>query len=221
MKDLARNLLNPDQHKQVAAAVAAAEKQTSGEIVCLIESTSYHYPMANVLGGATLALPLALLLTPLAGAWLWIGTSNMWLFLGIFTLLFCAGFMAVKHIPGLKHFFISQREMDEEVEEAAVTTFFLRGLYRTRESNGILLYISVFERKVWLLADKGINDKVPRDHWDDLVTELTRGLRRRQAADALCRAVTAIGEDLKLHFPYRADDTNELENVIVEGREGA
>jgi putative membrane protein len=216
MKDLAQKLLNEKEKAQVEAAAQAAEKRTSGEIVCMIVSSSYHYPMSNVIGATALALPLALILTPLAGAWLWLGTQNMWLFLGIFTILFIGGYFAVKHSSALKRVFVSRKEMDIEVEEAAVTHFFQHGLYRTREKNGILLFISVFEHKVWILADQGINEKVPEGHWDAIVSRLTEGIRRRQTAAAICRAINTIGEELKQHFPARSDDTDELQNLIIE-----
>jgi len=216
MKDLTQKLLSEEGRKQVAAAVGAAEKKTSGEIVCMIVPSSYHYPMSNIIGATAIAMPLALLLTPLIGAWLWIGTQNMWLFLGIFTVLFFLGYVFIRLTPSIKRWFVSQREIDEEVEEAAVTNFFLRGLYRTRDRNGILLFISVFEHKVWVLADQGINEKVPEGHWDAIVARLTEGLRRQQAAGAICRAVNTIGEELKHFFPIKQDDTNELQNLIIE-----
>lgn len=219
MKDSKNQLLSQEEIKKVETAVAEAESKTSGEIVCMVVPKSYHYPMSDVIGATSLALPLALILTPLTGAWMWIGPQNMWLFLGIFTLLFILSFLAVKYIAIIKRLFISHREMEEEVEEAALTSFFLRGLYQTRERNGILLFISAFEHKVWILADKGINDKVPQGHWDDIVTELINGIRSKHAASAICNAVAAIGEDLKHHFPIQADDTNELSNVII-GEQG-
>lgn len=216
MKNLADKLLNEQEKAQVEAAVQTAEKRTSGEIVCMIVSSSYHFPMSNVIGATALALPLALILTPLAGAWLWIGTQNMWLFLGIFTILFISGYFAVKHSAALKRVFVSRKEMDIEVEEAAVTNFFQHGLYRTRDNNGILLFISVFEHKVWILADQGINEKVPEGHWDAIVARLTEGIRRRQAAAAICRAINTIGDELRHHFPIKDDDNDELKNLIIE-----
>ena len=216
MRDLAKRLLNDEEKKQVEAAVAMAEKKTSGEVVCMIVSSSYHYPVSNIIGAAAISLPLSLLLAPLAGAWLWLGTQNMWLFLGIFTVLFIVGYFSVKYILTLKRIFVSKREMTEEVEEAAITHFFLHGLHRTRDQNGILLFISIFERKVWILADSDINEKVPEGHWDAVVARLTEGIRRKQSATAICRAIHSIGDELKHHFPLKADDTNELENLILE-----
>jgi putative membrane protein len=215
MKNLAEKFLTAEEYEQVNAAVEKAEKSTAGEIVCMVHSASYHYPMSDVIGAAALALPAALALTPPVGGWLWIGTQNMWVFLSILVPAFILGHWVVKHIPWLKRIFISKREIAEEVEEAAVTSFFKHSLYRTKDGTGILIFISVFERKVWVLADSGINAKVSDDHWRSVVAGITEGIRNNQAAAAICIAVDTIGRTLAEHFPVAPDDTNELENVIV------
>lgn len=216
MKDLTRRILSEADRDAIAAAVAAAEKKTAGEIVPLVVSASYHYPMADVIGGVTLALPAALLLTPLLGGWFWIGTWNLWVFLGIFSLLFPSALLIVRHALPLKRLFISQREIDAEVEEAAFTRFFQKGVHRTREETGILIFISLFEHRVWVLADRGINRKVAQDQWDHIVARIVGGIRQKRAGDAICAAVAEVGDLLAAHFPIRADDRDELANLIVE-----
>ncbi|MBI5063994.1 MAG: hypothetical protein HZB87_11175 [Desulfatitalea sp.] len=215
MKYLAQRFLSPRERDQIDAAVQAAEKRTAGEIVCMIAASSYRYPMANVLGATVMALPLALLLTPLIGGWLWIGHQNMWLFIGLFGVLFTLFYLLVDHAPGLKRRFISEREMEEEVREAAVTAFFNQGLYRTQGATGILIFISVLEHKVWILADHGINAKVPTGHWDSLVAAITTGIREKRAANAICEAVACIGGVLATHFPIQSGDRDELQSVII------
>jgi putative membrane protein len=215
MKNLAETFLSQTDQEQIRSVVAAAEKKTAGEIVCMIVSSSYRYAMANVLGATAFALPLALLATHFLGGWLWIGTQNMWLFLGLFSIFFALLFWIVETAPMLKRWFISRREIDEEVEEAAVTAFFKQGLYRTRDANGVLLFISVFEHRVWLLADKGIHEKVSPEEWHALVRRITRGIRSGQGADAICSAIEAISKLLQTYFPIKPDDTDELENLII------
>ena len=216
MKDLAQHFLSNDERKQVENAVKAAEKRTAGEIVVTIISSSYQYPLASVIGAATVALPLALMLTPPTGSWLWIGPYNMWLFLGFLTVFFILFHEIIKRGGWLKRLFISQREIDDEVEEAAVTQFFDQGLYRTRDESGVLVLISVFERRVWILADRGINAKVAEGQWHDIVAMITEGIRQQRPANAICAAIEKIGDLLEAHFPIKADDTDELKNLIIE-----
>ena len=216
MKNLVKQFLSDDQRAHVNAAVEKAEKLTAGEIVVMFISASYHYPMANVIGATTFAIPLALIFTPVIGGWLWIGNQNMWLFLGLLTVFFILFHEIIKRLLWLKRYFISRKEIDAEVKEAAITHFFNHGLYRTRDETGVLVLISVFERRVWILADRGINAKVPEGQWDDIVKMITDGIRQKRSADAICEAVEKIGALLKRHFPVKPDDTDELDNLIIE-----
>ncbi len=217
MSNLAEKFLNGQDREKVEKAVKEAEKHTSGEIVPMVVSKSYHYPMSDVIGGFVFAFPVSLILTYLLGGWFWVGHYNLWLFLGIVTVLFILFHQAVKHTAGLKRLFISDREIAEEVEEAAVTSFFREGLYHTRYETGILIFISVFEHRVWVLADRGINAKVKQGQWDEIVNMIVEGIKTGNQADAMCKAVAEVGRILKEHFPIKADDTNELKNLIVEG----
>ena len=215
MKGLAQKFLSDKDRQKINATVQAAEKKTSGEIVCLVQSTSYHYPMADVIGGVTLALPGSLLLTPYVGGLFWLGNQNMWIFLGVFTILFVVFHWVVQRNPAIKYRFISRHEMNEEVREAAVNAFFNHRLYQTKDANAVLLFISVFEHRVWILADQGINAKINQHVWDDIVAQVTKGIKANQATAAISRSIQDIGNILQAHFPVKPDDINELEDLIV------
>lgn len=216
MKDLSQSFLSTEDRERIIATVRTAEQETSGEIVPMIVSSSYDYPMANSIGAAILALPLALVAAVFTGEWLWIGSQNMWLFLFYQILLFIVFHILVKRNLWLKRCFISQREMDEEVEEAATTSFYHQGLHRTRDETGVLIFISVFEQKVWVLADRGINQKVSADQWRDVVRMIVGGIKDNRPAEAISEGIERVGAILKAHFPVKADDVDELANLIVE-----
>lgn len=216
MRDLAAKFLTDPEKQMVREAVARAEKQTAGEIVVMVVPASYHYPTADILGAAALALPPALALTPPAGALLWLGPHNMWVFLGIFGLLFTGAYFAVRHLPWLKRLFIARRQVEEEVQEAALTHFYQHGLHRTRDETGVLIFVSVLERRVTVLADRGINARLPEDTWQKVVADIVAGIRAGRQAEAICRAVEQVGALLAEHFPVKADDTDELKNLIIE-----
>jgi putative membrane protein len=217
MENLAEKFLNDQDRERIKKAVEEAEKYTSGEIVPMVVSRSYHYPMSDVIGGIIFALPLSLIMTYFIGGWLWIGHYNMWLFLGIITALFVLFQQIIKRTDRLKRLFISDREIEEEVEEAAITGFFREGLYRTRDETGILIFISVFERRVWVLADRGINEKAKQGQWDEIVGMIIEGIKNNDQPSAICKAIEEVGRVLKEHFPVKADDRDELQNLIIEG----
>jgi putative membrane protein len=215
MMDLAKKFLSETEKENIVAAVKIAEGKSSGEIVPLVVSASYTYPMADVTGAAALAFLPAVLLTPVMGGFFWIGPQNMWVFMGLFACFFWLFHEIVKRVAWLKRIFISKKEIEQEVKAAAVTRFFGEGLYRTRDETGILLYISVLEQKVWVLADRGINAQVPQSRWDGVVAGIISGIKEKRQGAAICDAVLETGDLLGAHFPKKKDDINELPDLIV------
>lgn len=216
MTTLAQSFLTPAEQQKITRCVQDAEKQTSGEIVPMIVSESHRYPLAAVSGATFISLPTALLATRLLGNYFWIGPDNMWLFVICFILLYLVAHPLVSNVGWLKRRFLSPKRADEEVKAGAVQAFFRQRLYRTEAQNGILLYISVFEHRVWILGDTGINDKIPQEQWQEIVDIVTNGIKNNRQAEAICEAITRIGTLLQEFFPYSEDDKDELHNLIID-----
>ena len=216
MASLAEQFLTFEEQQRVTEAVRKAEKKTSGEIVPMIVSASDRYPLAVISGAVFLSFPLSLLTTRLIGSAIWVGPNNMWLFLACFFTLYVPMYYLVDNLDWLKRKFLIQYRVEEEVENAAIQSFFTKELYRTKDQNGILLYISVFERRVWILGDSGINEKIPQQRWQKIVEMVVTGIKNGQSCEVICGAITEIGDILEEHFPYQKDDTDELHNLIIE-----
>lgn len=208
---IAQTFLTQDEQDTLVRCVQEVEKTTSGEIVPIIADASYEYPRASLIGGI-LGGGLAGI-----GAALAFGREDMWFFLAVFLAAFLVLSRLLEAFPRLKKPFISQREMREEVEEAAFTAFYRHGLHRTRDLTGILVYVSVYERQVQVLADKGINDKVDPQVWREVVNMVTDGIRAGTTGQALCKGVKRCGELVTEKFPIKEDDTDELPNLIIDG----
>jgi len=205
----AQSFFTAEEQQRIEAAVRAAELETSGEIVPMVVDAAFDYPRAEIFGGGFFALAIAVWCS-----W-WFGHSSVWVFLPVFL----AGYLPCKHLvralPGLKRRFIPGRVLAEEVEEKALVSFLEQGLHATRDHTGILILVSLFERRVHVLADRGINAKVDKHTWDEIVRAVTAGIRRGEACDALCAAIARCGELLAKDFPRKADDTDELPNLIL------
>ncbi len=216
MATLAQSFLTPAEQEKITRHVEQAEKLTSGEIVPMIVSQSHSYPLAAVAGATFISLPTSLLAAHLIGGYFWIGPDNMWLFLACFILLFALSYPLVQRVSWLKRRFLLPKRAAEEVQAGAVQAFFRERLYRTRAQNGILLYISVFEHRVWVLADAGINEKISHEQWQEIVNTVVNGIRNNRQGEAICEAVTRIGTLLQEFFPYTEDDKDELHNLIID-----
>jgi len=216
MKNLVESFLPEAERQKIESCIRQAERRTRGEIMVLVEGSSHHYPVADFRAAAVFALPVAIVLTPVLGGLFWVGPSNLWIFLGALIPLFFVFQIAVRRLHALKRLFISDREMEAEVQAAAEIQFYQKGVYQTREETGVLIYVSVYERKVWVLGDRGINAKIPIGYWKGVVDTIVQGIRQGRPAESICQAVVRVADLLADKFPVRADDSNELKNLIVE-----
>ena len=199
-----------DQDKQtIEEVVRKAEATTSGEIVFALTDASARYQHAT-LQGAFVGMVLA---TAIYRALPVEHTIGILLWIQLVAFAFC--YALLPHLPW-RRWFIAGREMDARVHEAALMEFYSSGIYRTREENGILIYLSCLERRVVVLGDRGIHEKMGDHHWNQVRDGIIQGIRNGRAREGICEAVELCGKALAEHFPHRPDDVNELSDGVVE-----
>ena len=194
---------------KIREAVATVEEQTAGEVAVMVVDESDRYLEAVTLGALFLAAGIALVVA------LAIHQVTIWFYLPlVFATYFPARYLVFR-FPHLKLAFIGRRRFAEAVRDRAVRAFFEKRLHKTRHETGILIFISLFERRVWILGDRGINEKIPSDWWEKCALELAAGIREDRPCETLCAVIIKCGAELKRHFPRPGDDTNELVNEIL------
>ncbi len=204
-----KELLSEDDRKAIAEGIRKAEATTSGEIVFALTDASARYRHASFQGaiaGAVLATATYLALPV---------SRPIELVLCMQLISFSVFFVLCEYFPW-RRWFISSEEINARVREAALLEFYGSGLYRTREENGVLIYLSVFERRVVVLGDRGIHKKMGNTHWDEVRDRITRGIRESQPREGICEAIDICGKALARHFPRRANDVNELSDQVLE-----
>ncbi len=206
----ANEFFSKEEQQKIEAAVKAAESKTSGEVVPMVVDSSYDYPRTDLIAGGTLALASGLIFS-----WA-IGGESIWWFLPVFIVGFFVFQQLIRSLPDLKRRLIHPDELTAEVKEKALVSFIEHGLHKTRDRTGILILISLFEHRVQILADSGINAKVPEHTWEEVDDIIVEGLKTGNACNAVCQAIERCGELLQEHFPRKHDDTDELPNLIVE-----
>jgi putative membrane protein len=207
----ADKFLTEAEQERLHQAVIAAESKTSGEIVPMVVTSSARYTEIELCGVIT-GLFLGMLL-----GWLWHDPwesyrLNLWPVVGA-----TVGFL-IARIPAVKRRLASKSRIAEAVNDRCMSAFTEHGLHYTRDHTGILILVSLLEHRVEVLADRGINEKVPPGTWNEIVEILTLGLKSRHAGDAFCKAVERCGDTLATHFPRQADDRDELANTLVTDR---
>ena len=87
---------------------------------------------------------------------------------------------------------------------------------QTQHRNGVLIYLSLHSRSFALLGDKGIHEKMGDDFWKDVTLTMQSAFTRGDFLRGLEQGLRQIGEKLKLHFPKRPGDINELPDEVTE-----
>lgn len=106
------------------------------------------------------------------------------------------------------------RHTDRLLMEEAQAVFEKLGMTATRERNGVLFFVSVGRREFAVLGDTGINEKVPPDFWQGVVTLVEERFRQGAFSEGLIRGIEEAGRALAAYFPPRADDIDELPNGL-------
>jgi len=99
----------------------------------------------------------------------------------------------------------------------AQEVFHLLKMDNTRESNGVLIYVAVEDKKFVICGDKGINDVVPEDFWNSTKDLIQNSFKERKFKEGIIDGILMAGEELKAHFPWKPNDTNELSNEVSKG----
>jgi putative membrane protein len=201
--------LSEEDRRRIAIAVRKAEHRTAGEVVTVIARRADLYLVIPLLiaSGVALALPGALWLLDALPDFFTLYALQLGLFVALILLLRWQT-LTVRLVP--------DRIKATRVARRAREQFLLRGLHRTRDRAGVLLFVAVAEHRVELIADEGINALVPPGTWDGIVAAFTQAVRAGRVADGFVAAIDAVADVLAVHFPRAADDTNELPDRLVE-----
>lgn len=199
------------EKERLKTTVCDVESRTIGEVVVMVVDQSDLYADAEIIGSILVGSFLALILSIL-----FFYSSVLW-FLPLSLLFILPSYFLFKKIARLKTPFLRARRKEYAVKQRAVRAFYEHGLYKTKENTGVLFFLSLIERKVWVLADKGIYQKIGQETLDQFAKTVSKGIRGGHACDALCEAIRGIGQLLSKHFPMKPGDTDELpDSVIIE-----
>lgn len=194
-------LFTEDDRRQIEEAIAAAEAKTAAEIVPYVATQSDPYPAARWRGGvlgALLALCTAVLLrtaalpalTPyltdlsvLAAA---LGTG-------------AAGAVATGIVPALTRALTPPDERDWAVNRRALEAFVDEEVFDTSGRTGILLFVSLLEHRIEVLADRGVDAAVDETAWTDVADRIRQGIENDRLTRGLLNGIEQCGIVLDAH----------------------
>lgn len=203
MAQLTQRYFSASDLDRIEQAVTLAEAQTDGEIALAItpRSTGWHYDPWLVSGLVGLFAGSCCLAYTHDADW---GMAYDYSFA---TTVGAAAF-------ALTYIFLklpfARSGASRAVWNRALRHF--AGLVPTRAKTGVLLYISLEEKQVAVVADQAIAAKVDERYWDTPRDLILEGFKSGRHTDAVIEAVREVGARLAEHFPRSADDTDELPN---------
>lgn len=219
---VASRLFTEEDRKAISSAVADAEKRTSAEIVPVVATTSDSYERAEDLIGLGAAL------VAVASTWTqfqslrpsadWEGDPELVvhlpIVLGVFVAGWCLGVLLARLLPWLKRLAVSRRKMTARVLIAAHHAFDALHARDTAEATGVVIFVSLFERRVCIWADRAISEKIPESAWKEACELLMRALAAGKHREGFTQAIQKMGEILAKDFPIKPGDVNELSNEL-------
>lgn len=183
--------------------VRGIEKATDVELVLVVRGRSADYRHADYLFAATLSFLglLFLLYSPFEFHQYWVAIDVALLFvMGVF---FSSRSNAIRRRLTTKHF----RETAVRLRAAAM--FYEAGIANTKAEMGLLVYLSLFERRLELIADRGVLQGLPALEWNQLLSELHE-IGGNPEPETLQAGLAKLGSLLAQHLPATGENPNEL-----------
>ncbi|MEM6286164.1 MAG: hypothetical protein AAF845_03315 [Bacteroidota bacterium] len=211
------SLFTEAEREAIRAAVAEAETRTAGEIVPYVVGRSGTYDIAVWRSASACALLAGAL--ALGVAWTYDGWSLTWLYSAwAMALVMAVGGSlgaALALVPAVRRWLAGPARLDERVHRRAALAFIEEEVFDTRDRTGILLFVSLFEHRIEVVGDVGINAKVEPHEWAEVVDLIRDGILTRSLADGLVAAVDRCGDLLhRRGVEIRPDDTDELPDDV-------
>lgn len=215
-------------HDRVTAAVAAAEADTSGEIVTVIAAQSNDYDDVALVWASVIAF-LAMSIVALfpdfyqglyyrlTGGWGHELTANQWLgtVIAIGVLKWIGVWLILLWRP-LRLWLTPRAILAARVRARAIDLFKVGTEAKTLGRTGVLLYVSLREHRADIVADEAIAAKVAPEVWGDAMAALVDLVRKGQPGAGMAEAVRQMGAVLTEHFPRGSENPNELPDRLIE-----
>jgi len=199
--------ITPADQKRISDAIRAAEQKTAGEIFCVMAMASSNYRFVPIARAAIVALAVPLPLFYFTELW-----ADQIYYIQLAVFVVCA---AIFSLPGLRYRLVPGRIKRDRASVEAKRHFASHGLHLTEDRTGVLIFASIAERYVEIVADAGINDKVSPEVWDKAVAAMIEKIKLGQPIEGFLEAIRICGEVLAKHFPPGAMNRNELPDRLV------
>lgn len=201
------SLISAKDEERISAAITEAERNTSGEIVAVLAEQSSRYQHIPFMWAALLALVIP---WPLI-YYTWMQVQ--WIF--FIQLLVFLALLALAWHPRVRTSLVPKAILNANTRRRASEQFLAQNLHTTEGRTGVLIFVSLAEKRVEVIADSGIDALVPKGTWQKIVDELTADIGAGRAVEGFERAIKSVGDLLAAHFPPGEADPNALPDHLI------
>ena len=200
---MSRDKFDSSAGDKIAGAIREIEKQTNAEMVVVVRARSGSYLHADYLFGAIVALIglVFVLFSPIVFHSYWIPFDVV--------VLFIAGSWVSSRGAWIRRTFTTKKFRANAARVGASAMFYEAGIANTSAENGMLIYLSLLERRLEVIADRGILKAVPPLKWNQCVFELKQGGKEATPAKFI-EGLRMTGKLLAEHLPATGENPNEL-----------
>jgi putative membrane protein len=226
-------MLNEKDRARISAAITEVEQKTSGEIFCVLAKDVSRYREVPLLWAAVAAFvvpPLLvflglhrLALASIFSSWTDESAHAMegliLRALSSFELVQAGIFLCVAIIvamPKVRRVLTPGALKSHRVRQAARRHFVAVGARLSHAEPHILIFASLADRRVELVAHDNIHKAVGDGPWNQSVAAVVEGMKNGKPADGFVKAIEICGAALALHFPPAGTPKNRLPNFILE-----
>lgn len=213
----ANKLLSSGDREQISQRIAKLETQTDAEVVCAVATESGRYDRAESLFGLAVGLVALISGNKLAGMGGW-DTSTA-LSLGLQVVLVVGGFVLgsvlASYWHGLRHLFVSNAEITSEVSRSVHQVFSQRGVGGTRHRGGVLIYLSLFERRLEVRCDRAVAERVKQSDLDAIRDAVLGKVRKGDVAGGLIAGLDRAEAVLAKALPASDATPDAISNEVL------
>lgn len=214
-------ILSEDSILTIEEKIRDVEKATSGEIVVAVTPASSRYLDIGISVSAFLSLLssyICVRIIPQSESGMLSSVYANYLpeLMLLFSLIFFFVFNLIFFIfPSLKYLFLSKGRKEAEIHKKAEQIFYQNHLDRTLDKTGILILLSLLERRIYILADEGIMSRIGIEGLESYAKVAAINIKKNNAEKGILETIESFEKILKEEFPPRKNNPNELSDRVI------
>ncbi len=203
------NHISHETKEKIKAAICEMEQKTSSELVAVVtqKSGEYLYLSLLITSLVSLLIPFGLLFFAPEMTAKSIYEMQLLSFMLLQLLL---------NVPKVLFFVLPKSVLIKAAKLKAYETFQILGLHKTSNYQAVMIFVSLYEQSIEIIADSAISSKIDNALWQSTIDTFVHNIKNGHFEEGYLQAIHEIGAVLEHHFPIEKHDKNELSDGLIE-----